>query len=129
MTGNELKQKRSDKGLSQKELADLVGKTRRTIINYESLGDEPLPKTMARVFADVLGVMDLDSFMNPLANVDKEFKKKLFICLAEDPDITALLEKKLENTFNIMWAKRAEDFVSKAKFDTFIGNAKPTDKD
>ncbi|WP_417351334.1 helix-turn-helix transcriptional regulator [Flavobacterium alkalisoli] len=52
MDAVEIKQKREELGLTQKELADLVGASRETIINYEK--GKPIPKSKIEILNKVL---------------------------------------------------------------------------
>ncbi len=52
MDGVEIKQKREELGLTQKELADLIGASRETIINYEK--GKPIPKSKSEILNKVL---------------------------------------------------------------------------
>lgn len=52
MDGLEIKQKREKLGLTQKELADLIGASRETIINYEK--GKPIPKSKDEILSKVL---------------------------------------------------------------------------
>ncbi|WP_159799261.1 helix-turn-helix transcriptional regulator [Flavobacterium sp. MK4S-17] len=52
MEGFEIKQRREQMGLTQKELADLIGCSRETIINYEK--GRPIPKSKSEILHKVL---------------------------------------------------------------------------
>lgn len=52
MDGLEIKQKREKLGLTQKELADLIGASRETIINYEK--GKPIPRSKSEILHKVL---------------------------------------------------------------------------
>jgi transcriptional regulator with XRE-family HTH domain len=52
MDGLEIKKKREELGLTQKELADLIGASRETIINYEK--GKPIPKSKSEILDKVL---------------------------------------------------------------------------
>lgn len=52
MDGLEIKQKREQLGLTQKELGDLIGSSRETIINYEK--GKPIPKSKSEILHKVL---------------------------------------------------------------------------
>src|SRR5690606_22957073 len=52
MDALEIKQKREELGLTQKELADLIGASRETIINYEK--GKPIPKSKSEILDKVL---------------------------------------------------------------------------
>ena len=52
MEGLEIKQKREQLGLTQKELGDLIGASRETIINYEK--GRPIPKSKSEILNKVL---------------------------------------------------------------------------
>ena len=52
MDAQEIRQKREGLGLTQKELADLIGASRETIINYEK--GKPIPKSKSEILRKVL---------------------------------------------------------------------------
>lgn len=52
MDAIEIRQKRESLGLTQKELADLIGASRETIINYEK--GRPIPKSKSEILRKVL---------------------------------------------------------------------------
>jgi hypothetical protein len=52
MEGLQIKQKREELGLTQKELGDLIGASRETIINYEK--GRPIPKSKSEILHKVL---------------------------------------------------------------------------
>lgn len=52
MDGLQIRQKREELGLTQKELADLIGASRETIINYEK--GRPIPKSKSEILHKVL---------------------------------------------------------------------------
>jgi len=52
MEGLEIKQRREQLGLTQKELGDLIGASRETIINYEK--GKPIPKSKSEILNKVL---------------------------------------------------------------------------
>lgn len=52
MDGHEIKQMREQLGLTQKELGDLIGASRETIINYEK--GKPIPKSKSEILNKVL---------------------------------------------------------------------------
>ncbi len=52
MDGIEIKKKREELGLTQKELADLIGASRETIINYEK--GKPIPRSKSEILHKVL---------------------------------------------------------------------------
>jgi transcriptional regulator with XRE-family HTH domain len=52
MEGLEIKQRREALGLTQKELGDLIGASRETIINYEK--GKPIPKSKSEILNKVL---------------------------------------------------------------------------
>jgi DNA-binding XRE family transcriptional regulator len=56
MEGQEIKKMREKLGLTQKELGDLIGASRETIINYEK--GKPIPKSKSEI---LLKVLDPDS--------------------------------------------------------------------
>ena len=61
--GEKLQQARKAKGLSQTDLAKLVGVGRKTIINYEQGSTYPRHRTMYKALAYVLGI-DVDYLHN-----------------------------------------------------------------
>jgi transcriptional regulator with XRE-family HTH domain len=69
MDGLEIKQKREKLGLTQKELADLIGASRETIINYEK--GKPIPKSKDEILSKVL---DQDEVHNTIVR-SKEIVK------------------------------------------------------
>lgn len=71
MTGKEIKEKRISLGLSQKELATLIGVGKNTIYNYESGGKIPDSK-----------IPILELALNP--NIGKEENKENSIVLGAD---------------------------------------------
>lgn len=52
MEGHEIKKRREELGLTQKELGDLIGASRETIINYEK--GRPIPKSKIEILNKVL---------------------------------------------------------------------------
>jgi len=52
MEGLDIKQRREELGLTQKELGDLIGASRETIINYEK--GKPIPKSKSEILHKVL---------------------------------------------------------------------------
>jgi hypothetical protein len=52
MEGLQIKQRREELGLTQKELGDLIGASRETIINYEK--GRPIPKSKSEILHKVL---------------------------------------------------------------------------
>lgn len=73
MDGTEIKQRREQLGLTQKELADLIGASRETIINYEK--GKPIPKSKSEILHKVL---------EPDSVYHKTVKGEAVIPLADD---------------------------------------------
>jgi len=77
MEGLEIRQKREQLGLTQKELGDLIGASRETIINYEK--GKPIPKSKSEILNKVLST---DAVLNKkvtgeqLVTVTDEFENK-----------------------------------------------------
>lgn len=69
MDGLEIKQRREQLGLTQKELADRIGSSRETIINYEK--GRPIPKSKSEILHKVL---DPDAVFNKIVSNEEIVK-------------------------------------------------------
>ncbi|KAF2518279.1 helix-turn-helix transcriptional regulator [Flavobacterium salilacus subsp. salilacus] len=77
ISGLEIKQHREKLGLTQKELADLIGASRETIINYEK--GRPIPKSKSEILHKVLepdGVYHLSVAHNNVKPLSEDFENK-----------------------------------------------------
>lgn len=72
---DKVKRKRELLGLTQQELADLVGVSKRAVAGWETEGAEPRPATL-RKLAETLQVsidyLRIDSIDNPLYGIEKK---------------------------------------------------------
>lgn len=73
MDGLKIKKKREELGLTQKELADLIGASRETIINYEK--GKPIPKSKSEI---------LDKVLNQNAANFKTVKQEELVKMTDD---------------------------------------------
>ena len=76
MDGLEIKQRREELGLTQKELADLIGASRETIINYER--GKPIPKSKSEILNKVLepGAVYHKSVKSEQVKISDNFENK-----------------------------------------------------
>lgn len=77
ISGLEIKQSREKLGLTQKELADLIGSSRETIINYEK--GKPIPKSKSEILHRVLepdSVYHLSVAHNSVKPLSEDFENK-----------------------------------------------------
>lgn len=77
MEALEIKQKREQLGLTQKELGDLIGASRETIINYEK--GKPIPKSKSEILNKVLSpdaALSKKVVGEQLVTVTDEFENK-----------------------------------------------------
>jgi len=70
-----VRMRREEMHLSQEQLADLCGLTRRSIVSYETTGRKPYASSL-RKLAAALGVtvryLEHDEILDPLAGIDEE---------------------------------------------------------
>ena len=77
ISGLEIRQNREKLGLTQKELADLIGASRETIINYEK--GRPIPKSKSEILHKVLepqGIDYLSVVHNNVKPLSEDFENK-----------------------------------------------------
>lgn len=88
--GQNLKNLRKEKKLSQKELAELAGITERTIYNYEKEKQTPKPRVLNKL-ADALNV-SADILING-APLNIQSSPQNYFSYGSDNEIAELLEK------------------------------------
>ena len=73
--GEKIRMRREEMEISQEQLANLCGLTRRSIVSYETSGKRPYASTM-RKLAAALGVtvryLEYDEIEDPQAGIDEE---------------------------------------------------------
>ncbi len=101
LVGNNLRELREQKQLTQDELGSLIGVTGRTIMNIENAATFPKPSTIFGL-SNIFGITPAELFLsdaqkgcNGLDQLQKEIFRREFLDLKDAIDM--LLQQKIEN--------------------------------
>lgn len=81
--GDKVKDRREELGLSQEQLGDLIGVSRRTIVSYETQGKFPRQATL-RKLAEALGVTQRYLSKDDCDNPNEGIQEEPFIVAAQE---------------------------------------------